>query len=64
MLERLITDALQIEQYDFASLVYVRVLLELEAVKLCARNRTPEDLENIEQALIECEEKFYTDEPF
>ena len=37
-------------------------LLELEAVKLCARNRTPEDLENIEQALIECEEKFYTDE--
>ena len=62
VLERLITDALQIEQYDFASLVYVRVLLELEAVKLCARNRTPEDLENIEQALIECEEKFYTDE--
>ena len=62
VLERLITDALQIEQYDFASLVYVRVLLELEAVKLCARNRTPEDLENIEQALIECEEKFYTNE--
>ena len=53
VLERIITDALQIRQYDFASLVYVRVLLELEAVKLCARNRTPEDLENIEQALIE-----------
>ena len=62
VLERLITDALQIEQYDFASLVYVRVLLELEAVRLCARNRTPEDLENIEQALLECEAKFYTDE--
>ena len=62
VLERMITDALQIEQYDFASLVYVRVLLEIEAVKLCARNRTPEDLDNIEQALRECEEKFYTDE--
>lgn len=62
VLERMITDALQIGQYDFASLVYVRVLLELEAVKLCARNRTDEDLADIEQALVECEEKFYTDE--
>jgi len=62
VLERLITDALQIEQYDFASLVYVRVLLEAEAIKLCARNRTDEDLELIEQALLECEAKFYTDE--
>ncbi len=62
VLERIITDALQIEQYDFASLVYVRELLEVEAVKLCARNCTEEDLEQIEKALIECEEKFYTDE--
>ena len=62
VLERMITDALQIEQHDFASLVYVRVLLEAEAVKLCARNRTDEDLTLIEQALSECEEKFYTDE--
>ena len=30
VLERMITDALQIRQYDFASLVYVRVLLEIE----------------------------------
>lgn len=58
----MITDALQIEQYDFASLVYVRVLLEIEAIKLCARNRTVEDLAVIEEALKECEEKFYTDE--
>lgn len=49
VLERMITDALQIRQYDFASLVYVRVLLEIEAIKLCARNRTAEDLENIER---------------
>ena len=62
LLERMITDALQIEQYDFASLVYVRELLEIEAVKLCARNRTVEDLAAIEAALKECEEKFYTDE--
>lgn len=62
VLERMITDALQIEQYDFASLVYVRELLEIEAVKLCARNRTVEDLVAIEAALKECEEKFYTDE--
>lgn len=62
VLERMITDALQIEQYDFASLVYVRELLEIEAVKLCARNRTVEDLAAIEAALKECEEKFYTDE--
>ena len=62
VLERLITDALQIEQYDFASLVYVRALLETEAVRLCARNRTDEDLAAIEAALVECEEKFYTEE--
>ena len=30
VLERMITDALQIRQYDFASLVYVRVLLEID----------------------------------
>lgn len=58
MLESLITDALKIDRYDFASLVYVRVLLEVEAVKLCAANRTDEDLENIARALGECERNF------
>lgn len=62
VLDRLITDALQIEQYDFKSLVYVRELLEGEAVRLCARNRTEEDLVQIEEALKECEDKFYTEE--
>lgn len=62
VLERMITDALQIGQYDFASLVHVRVLLEIEAVKLCARNRTEDDLAAIEDALIECEGKFYTED--
>ena len=53
---------LQIEQYDFASLVYVRILLEIEAIRLSARNRTVDDLVAMEEALKECEEKFYTDE--
>lgn len=62
VLERLITDALQIEQYDFASLVHVRILLEIEAVRLCVKNRTQEDLLAIEEALKISEEQFYTDE--
>ena len=54
-LDTMITDALKISKYDFSSLVYVRVLLEIEACKLCALNRTEQDLENIEKALIELE---------
>ncbi len=62
VLESLITDALKIEQYDFASLAYVRILLEIEAVRLCVKNRTEEDLEHIETALAECEAFFNTDQ--
>lgn len=62
VLESLITDALKIDQYDFRSLVHVRVLLEVEAVRLCARNRTEADLVNIERALMECENLFNTDQ--
>lgn len=62
VLESLITDALKIDRYDFASLVHVRVLLEIEAVRLCARNRTDEDLEALESALAECEDLFHTDQ--
>lgn len=50
-LDTMITDALKISKYDFSSLVYVRVLLEIEVCKLCAINRTEEDLENIEKHL-------------
>ncbi|TWV15211.1 FadR family transcriptional regulator [Bacteroidaceae bacterium HV4-6-C5C] len=60
-LDTMITDALKISKYDFNSLVYVRVLLEIEACKLCAINRTEEDLKNIEKALVELEEKFDTE---
>ncbi|MCM1151378.1 MAG: FCD domain-containing protein [Alistipes sp.] len=62
VLEHALADALRIEQYDFASLVSVRLLLETEALRLCTRNRTEEDLEEIGRALVACEEKFYTDE--
>lgn len=62
VLGRMITDALQIQQYDFASLVYVRELLEAEAIRLCARNRTDEDLAVIEEALRACEESMYADD--
>lgn len=61
VLERLITDVLQIEQYDFASLVYVRVLLEVEAVKLCVRNRTDDDIAAIEEALADFERNYPTE---
>ncbi|MCI1647807.1 MAG: FCD domain-containing protein [Bacteroides sp.] len=60
-LDTMITDALKISKYDFGSLVYVRVLLEVEVCKLSAANRTEEDLENIEKALIELEKGFDTD---
>ncbi|MDE5579032.1 MAG: FCD domain-containing protein [Alistipes sp.] len=62
VLERMITDVLQIQTYDFASLVYVRELLESEALRLCARNRTDEDLAVIEQALVACEDSDNTDD--
>lgn len=62
VLERMITDALQIQPYDFASLVYVRELLESEALRLCARNRTEEDLAIIEDALVACEDSDNTDD--
>ncbi len=60
VLGSLITDALQIDQYDFASLVYVRVLLEMEAVKLCARNCTDDDLVCLEEAMLDVENNIKT----
>ncbi|MFK8163286.1 MAG: FadR/GntR family transcriptional regulator [Lewinella sp.] len=50
-LEGLITDVLQIEEHDFASLVDTRVTLEVRAAQLAAKHRTPEDLVVISQAL-------------
>lgn len=60
LLESLLTDMLTIDKYDFASLAYVRQVLEVEAVRLCAINRTEDDLITIEKALNACEKYFYT----
>lgn len=50
-LEGLISDVLQIENSDFASLVETRVLLETESAKLAALRRTEQDVIDIKQAL-------------
>lgn len=50
-LEGLITDVLQMEDNDFASLVETRVLLETESAKLAAVRRTEEDINNIKRTL-------------
>lgn len=60
-LDNLVSEALKVSKYDFYSLVYVRVLLEIEACKLAAQNRTIEDLDEIDKALRELEECLSTD---
>lgn len=50
-LEGLITDVLKIDRYDFRSLVETRVLLEVQAIRLSAENRTEQDVEAMEVAL-------------
>lgn len=54
-LDGLVQDALKEEKYDFFSLVYVRVLLEIEACKLAAVYRTDEDIARAEAALRDLE---------
>lgn len=62
VLESLISDMLQIDSYDFYSLVYVRVLLENESIKLCVQNRTDEDIEAMKFALAESDRHLGTDQ--
>lgn len=50
-LEGLITDVLKLDNYDFYSLVETRLILEVNAARLCALRRTDDDLEKIEAAL-------------
>ena len=56
-LEGLITDVLKLEKTDFRSLIETRVILEANGAKLAAERRTPEDLIEIEKALIAYEGK-------
>lgn len=57
-IEHIISDMLKVKEYDFASLVYVRVLLEKEAARLACQMRTDEDLKAIKAALDSVNRKF------
>lgn len=50
-IEGLIKDILKIEKADFKSLIDTRVLLEVEAARLAAINRTPDDIVQLSIAL-------------
>jgi len=56
-LEGLITDILKIEEVDFKSLIDTRILLEKEAARLAALNRTADDLVQLTNALDQYKQK-------
>lgn len=56
-LKGLITDILEIEKSDFNSLVDTRILLEKEAARLAALNRTKDDIVQLTNALKDYREK-------
>lgn len=56
-LEDLISDAMQIETYDFFSLVETRQILEVNAIRLCCQRRTDEDLKLLEKSMLICDKK-------
>lgn len=56
-LEGLITDILKIENVDLKSLIDTRILLEKEAARLAALNRTKDDLVQLSNALMQYEKK-------
>lgn len=56
-LEGLMTDAMQVESYDFYSLAESRVILETSIVRLACQRRTEEDLILIEDRIDAYDEK-------
>ncbi|MFV0467716.1 MAG: FadR/GntR family transcriptional regulator [Dysgonomonas sp.] len=56
-LDNLISDAIQIETYDFFSLVETRQILEVNAVRLCCERRTDVDLKLLEESMLICDKK-------
>lgn len=50
-LDGLISDVLNLQNYDFLSLVETRILLEVKAIELCAERRTEKDIDKLERAL-------------
>lgn len=55
-LDSMMAETLKLEKYDFYSLVHVRVLLEIDACELAARNCTIEDIDRVQRTLRELEE--------
>jgi GntR family transcriptional repressor for pyruvate dehydrogenase complex len=49
-LDGLISDVLNLQSYDFFSLVETRVVLETNAIRLCAERWTEKDMKNLERA--------------
>jgi len=49
-LDGLISDVLDLQQYDFFSLVETRYVLEVNAIRLCAERRNENDLAKLEKA--------------
>jgi GntR family transcriptional repressor for pyruvate dehydrogenase complex len=49
-LDGLISDVLNLQSYDFFSLVETRLILEVNAIRLCAERRTEKDIKAIELA--------------
>ena len=56
-LEGLILDILDFEEADFVHIVEIRNLLEIKSAGLAATRRTEKDIENIQKALLDYEEK-------
>jgi len=49
-LDGLIADVLNLQGYDFYSLVETRIILEVHSIRMCAERRTEKDLAMIEKA--------------
>lgn len=49
-LNGMISDVLNLQEYDFYSLVETRLVLEMNAIKLCAERATKKDIEKIAKA--------------
>jgi GntR family transcriptional repressor for pyruvate dehydrogenase complex len=50
-LEGLISEVMKLDDYDFFSLAETRLILEINAARLCAMRRTEADLEKLDSAL-------------
>ncbi len=61
-LDGLISDVLNLQHYDFYSLVETRLVLETNAIRLCAERSDEEDLKKLKNALDRYKRKFRTDE--